>query len=211
MKVFVVGSTGRVAEKLLEILSQAGHEVLAGARRPEAVVKLNHVTPVLFDLHDSVDQLAEQLGQAQAIIFVAGSRGKDLLQTDAFGAVKVIQAAEKRGIKRFIMLSSLFALEPERWEHPGFASLKDYNVAKFFADNYLITDTNLDYTIVQPGALKEEAATGKIQVISDQFGNISIPDLAQVLAELLVYPNTIGKVIKLISGDQAISEALSEV
>lgn len=75
----------------------------------------------------------------------------------------------------------------------------------------MITDTNLDYTIVQPGALKEEAATGKIQVISDQFGNISIPDLAQVLAELLVYPNTIGKVIKLISGDQAISEALSEV
>lgn len=59
-----------------------------------------------------------------AIYFVAGSRGKDLLETDAMGAVKTMQAAEKDGIKRYIMLSSLYALQPEMWSKvPSLASM----------------------------------------------------------------------------------------
>lgn len=37
--------------------------------------------------------------ESDIVYFVAGSRGKDLLQTDAFGAVKTMIAAEKSGIK----------------------------------------------------------------------------------------------------------------
>lgn len=42
---------------------------------------------------------------SDAVYFTAGSRGKDLLQTDAFGAVKTMQAAKKLSIERYIMLS----------------------------------------------------------------------------------------------------------
>lgn len=68
-----------------------------------------------MNLHDSVEKIAELMKGMNAIYFVAGSRGKDLLQTDAMGAVKTMQAAEKDGIKRYIMLSSLYALQPEMW------------------------------------------------------------------------------------------------
>ncbi|MGC4441166.1 NAD(P)H-binding protein, partial [Streptococcus suis] len=76
-----------------------------------------------------------------AVLFVAGSRGRDLLQTDAFGAVKTMQATESLGIKRYVLLSSLYALEPDKWSHPNLSKIMDYNVAKFFADNYLVTNT----------------------------------------------------------------------
>ena len=79
------------------------------------MVKDRRVTPVKFDLHESVEEMRQAIGDVDAIYFTAGSGAKDLLQTDAFGAVKLMQAAAKNGIKRFVMLSALFSLEPTRW------------------------------------------------------------------------------------------------
>lgn len=52
--------------------------------------------------------MTEAIKGADAIYFTAGSGAKDLLQVDAFGAVKLMQAAEKDSIMRFVMLSALF-------------------------------------------------------------------------------------------------------
>lgn len=210
MKIFVVGSTGRVAENLIKDLVSDGHEVVAGARKIERVIELEHVTPVHFDLHDDVDEMTKSIKDVDAVYFVAGSRGKDLLQTDAFGAVKVMQAAEKNGIKRFIMLSSMFSLEPQEWHREGLADLTDYNIAKFFADNYLISNTKLDYTILQPANLTEEEGTGKVSINGSGKQN-AIPNVAQVLAALLKHDNTIKKVIRMSDGDQNIDDALTEL
>lgn len=210
MKIFVVGSTGRVAENLIKDLVSDGHEVVAGARKIERVVELEHVTPVHFDLHDDVDEMTKSIKDVDVVYFVAGSRGKDLLQTDAFGAVKVMQAAEKNGIKRFIMLSSMFSLEPQEWHREGLADLTDYNIAKFFADNYLISNTKLDYTILQPASLTEEEGTGKVSINGSGKKN-AISNVAQVLAALLKYDNTIKKVIRMSDGDQNIDDALTEL
>lgn len=51
-------------------------------------------------------------------LFVAGSRNKDLLQTDAFSAVKPMKIAESNGASRYIMLSSAYSLEPNKWYNP---------------------------------------------------------------------------------------------
>ena len=60
------------------------------------------------------------------------------MQTDAFGAVKLMKAADAQSINRFIMLSSMFTLEPEKWaQEPGIADITDYNIAKMFADHRL--------------------------------------------------------------------------
>lgn len=203
MKVFVAGATGRVATELLKKLSEQGHEVLAGARRPEAVVSLPNVTAAALDLHGSVADLAELTAGSDAVIFTAGSRGKDLLQTDAYGAVKLMQAAKQAGINRFVMLSAIFSLMPEKWPE----SLIDYQIAKYFADNYLIHQSDLDYTIVQPGALLEEPATGKISLGDQGFTSIPIPDVAAVLAEVLDKPATFKEVVTINPGGTAISEA----
>ena len=185
----------------------------AAARHLENVLLKDspQVTAVKLDLHASKEELAALIGQQDAIYFTAGSRGKDLLQTDAFGAVKTMQAAELNGIKRYIMLSSLHALEPEFWHEDGLAQIMDYNIAKFFADHYLVHNTDLDYTILQPTALTEEPGTGKITVGATKVSKNPIPDVALTLAEILEHDNTRKKVIMMSSGDTPIEQALASV
>lgn len=202
MKIFVAGATGRVASKLLKRLSDKDYDVIAGARRPELVLELPHVKPQKMDLHASVDELGVLLKGVDAIIFTAGSRGKDLLQTDAYGAVKLMQAAKKVGVTRFVMLSALFSLSPEKWPE----NLKDYYVAKFFADNYLINQSDLDYTIIQPGGLLEEAGQGCIELGDKGFTVISIEDTASVLAEVVDKSSTVKRVIAINPGDTPIEK-----
>lgn len=211
-KVFIVGGSGRVATELIKDLVTNGHDVIAGARHPEKIIALDHVKAVKLDLHDDVTAIAKLMEGTTAVYFVAGSRGKDLLQTDAMGAVKTMQAAAKNGIKRYIMLSSLYALQPEMWaKTKSLASIMDYNVAKFFADNYLINNTSLDYTILQPVSLTEEKGTGKIQIGDGPATTNPIPDVAQVLAEILEHNNTINQVIMMRSGNTLIDDALASI
>lgn len=211
-KVFVAGGSGRVATALIKDLVADGHQVIAGARHPEKIVQLAGVTPVTLDLHGDVAKIASLMAGTDAVYFVAGSRGKNLLQTDAMGAVKTMQAAERAGIERYIMLSSMYALQPEKWaDYPALAAITDYNIAKFFADNYLIHNTDLDYTIVQPATLTEEAATGKVTFGEGDDTTNPIPDVAQVLATVLANDNTIGKVILMRTGDTPIDTAVKEV
>lgn len=211
-KVFVAGGSGRVATELIKDLINAGNQVIAGARHPEKIIKLAGVTPVKLDLHNTVDQITSLMTGSNAVYFVAGSRGKDLLQTDAMGAVKTMQAAQRAGIKRYLMLSSMYALQPEKWaDYPALAAITDYNIAKFFADDYLIHNTSLDYTIIQPATLTEEPATGKVAFGEGDDTTNPISDVAAVLADSLTADNTIGKVIMMRKGDTPITDALKEV
>ncbi|WP_205401641.1 SDR family oxidoreductase [Streptococcus lutetiensis] len=202
MRVFVAGSTGRVATELLKKLSAKGYHVIAGARRPGAVLELANVTPQEMNLHASVTDLTKLLEGADAIVFAAGSRGNDLLQTDAYGAVKLMQAARDAGVKRFVMLSALFSLTPEKWPE----KLSDYYIAKFFADNYLINQTELEYTIIQPGGLLEEPGSGFLSLGNKGFTVIPIEDVASVLAEVIDRPSTYKQVIAINPGNIAVSK-----
>lgn len=212
MKVFIAGGSGRVATAVIENLVKEGHEVYAGSRHKDSIVKLPGVTAFMLDLHESVSDLASRLKGMDAVYFLAGSRGKDLLQTDAFGAVKLMQASEKAGVKRYIQLSSIFATEPDKWqEEPSLSGIIDYDIAKFFSDEWLINNTNLDYTIVAPGVLEEKPATGKIQLNPEHSGPNPIPDVAAVLAGVLDKKNTYKKLIKMIGGDTPIDDAIAEI
>ena len=212
MKIFVAGATGRVAQALIQELVSAGHHVFAGARNPAAIPATSNVTPVAFDLTASAEQLSKIISDVDAIYFTAGSRGTNLLQVDAFGAVKLMQAAELAGVSRFILLSSVFATQPERWSDPSLAGIMNYNIAKFFADQWLIRNTSLDYTIIQPGRLVEASnATGLIQTDVTFAQPNSIPNVARVLAAVLERRNTFGKVITMADGSIPIDQALEAV
>ena len=69
------------------------------------------------------------------------------------------------GIKRYILLSSVFARELIHWEESFLKELTDYNIAKHYADLYLTSQTKLNYTILQPEALKKQKEQGKSRLM----------------------------------------------
>lgn len=208
-KIFVVGGSGRVATELIKDLVAVGHSVKAAARHPENIVKLDNVEADKLDLHAEVDEIADQMKGSEVVYFTAGSRGNDLIQTDALGAIKTMMAAEKLGIKRYVMLSSMYSLNVNKFNSiPG---LEDYLAAKFFADRFLMDSTKLDYTIIQPTNLTENPGTGKIALNNTASKENPIPDVARVLADVIKYPNTEKKVIAITGGDMPIDKALASV
>ena len=211
MKIFIVGSTGRVGKSLLKSLSTTDHQIYAGARKVEQVPQYNNVKAVQFDVDWTPEEMAKQLHGMDAIINVSGSGGKSLLKVDLYGAVKLMQAAEKAEVKRFILLSTIFSLQPEKWIGVGFDALKDYYIAKHFADLYLTKETNLDYTIIQPGALTEEEATGLIDINDEVSASNTIGDVADTIKELVMTDHSIGKVISMHNGKTPIKEALESL
>lgn len=212
MNILIAGGTGRVARALENILIKEGHTLYAGCRHPEALEASGQLKPVMLDLHASKEELKKLTEGMDAVYFLAGSRGKDLLGTDLFGAVKLQQAAEESGVSRYIQLSSMFDNEPERWAtEPAIADLTDYNIAKLFADEWLIRNTDLDYTIIQAALLEEKEPTGKIEIDPPHDTVNPIGDVAAVLAAVLDNPKILRKVIRISSGSTPVEEALEAI
>lgn len=69
----------------------------------------------------------------------------------------------------------------------------------------------MGYTIVQPASLTEAAGIGKVSFGSGNDTTNPIPDVAQVLADVLDADNTIGKVIMMRSGETPIADAVKNV
>lgn len=211
MKVFVVGANGQVGQHLVDKLHKdAHHEVTAMVRKKEQQQELEEkgIHTVLADLEGSVDDLAKAMKGYEAIIFAAGSggaTGQDMtLLIDLDGAVKTVEAAEKAGAKRYIMLSAYGAGDRSTWSDV----IKPYYVAKYYADHH-VQESSLDWTILRPGALTDDAATGKYAAGKDaKPGDITRADVAYALAHLLDDSSTYGKAIELVNGNHDFKAAL---
>lgn len=212
MKIIVIGATGRVGSQVVtKLAADKDNLIFAGARKPENIHAPSNVKPFKLDLYDTKDDILKALPEADAIVFTAGSGGKDLLQVDLNGAVKVMIEAAKRGIDRFVMLSSRDSLTPDSFSGANPSPLANYLIAKHFADLWLIKNTSLDYTILQPTALVEKPGSGKVSLGEFTNSENSIENVAAVLAKITVSNNTMGKIIEMSDGESPIDDAVAEV
>ncbi len=204
MLVLVAGAHGQVGQHIMALLSKSEHEVRAMVRKETQVAELEPFSTevVVADLTEDVAHAAKG---CDVIIFAAGSSGNDVKGVDRDGAIKLIEVAERQGVKRFVMLSSMGAGEPER----GPEALRPYLKAKGEADKRL-QKSDLDYTIIRPGRLTDDAATGKIKAAEqfDGWGSITREDVAKTLVAALEYPNTHGQTFEILEGDTPIEEVL---
>ena len=212
MKILVIGASGRVGTDLVKQLLADDHQVIGTTRQEEKLFNNDNYSQLDLDITAEKEAIQQQIEQdIDAVYFVAGSGGKDVLEVDLHGAVKTMQAVEDEGIKRYIMLSTVFSLDTSKWDNPGIADLKEYYICKHYADQWLVNNSTLDYTIVQAGALKERAATGKITINDENAGENSIADVATTLAAVLNADNTTKKVFSMHNGEIAIEEALAKL
>ncbi|WP_201575802.1 NAD(P)H-binding protein [Psychrobacter sp. H8-1] len=212
MKILVIGASGRVGTDLVKQLLEDKHQVIGTTRQEEKLFNDDNYSQLDLDITAEKDAIQKQIEQdIDAVYFVAGSGGKDVLEVDLHGAVKTMQAVDNKGIKRYIMLSTVFSLDTSKWDNPGIADLKEYYICKHYADQWLVNNSDLDYTIVQAGALKEREATGKITINNDNAGENSIEDVATTLAAVLNASNTTKKVFSMHNGETAITDAIAKL
>ena len=120
--------------------------------------------------------------------------------------MKLIDAAREEGVARYVIVSSIGANDPAS----ASGAMRPYLEAKAQADEALRA-SGLDWTIVRPGSLTNDAGTGKVDV-SEQLGRrgrVPRDDVALVLYECLTLPNTVNKQFELFAGDVPVRDALT--
>ncbi|NGX83880.1 SDR family oxidoreductase [Aequorivita sp. KMM 9714] len=206
-KVLVAGANGTTGKKIISILKQSDkYEPFAMVRNKEQVehFKNDGVKTILADLEQDVSGTTKGMDR---VIFAAGSGGKNVKGVDQEGAKKLMDVSKKDGIKKFVMLSSMGADNPE-----VSSELKDYLKAKQNADQHLV-NSGLEYSIVRPGALNNEAGKGKIVLESklNQQGEISRQDVAETLVGSLESSVARNKTFEILQGDTQIKSALEKI
>jgi uncharacterized protein YbjT (DUF2867 family) len=213
MNVLVIGANGHTGRHIVKELSNSSqHFVRAMIRKTEQAKDLEDLgaRPIVADLEQDFSYALENVN---AVIFAAGSGGSTgddkTLAIDQEGAKKAVDYAKKMGIERFIMLSSMGSGNPSS----GPDEMQFYLKAKGAADAHL-KESGLNYTIVRPGSLSFEDATGKIEAassIEDKSRDISRADVAKVLVDSLTIEETNHKVFEILSGDTPVEEALKNI
>ena len=218
MKVVVIGAHGKVGRLLVPILAERGEHVVGVVRREEQVPLVRDLggEPLLLDVeHAPTEEVAAALDGADAVVWSAGAGGGDRDRTyavDRDAATRSMDAAASAGVDRYVMVSWIGSV-PEHGVDPesGFFAYAD---AKLAADDHL-RGTELDWTILGPGTLTDDAPTGAITVVPEDAetpqgdaSRVSRADVAMVVAEALRTPATVGRFVRFSAGDAPILEAL---
>lgn len=212
MRVVIAGGHGQIALLLERQLTEHGDSPVGIVRNPDHVtdVETHGAEAVVLDLeHAGVDQVAETVNGADAVVFAAGGgpgSGAARKETvDKGAAVLLADAAERAGVSRYLMISSMGT---ERADPHSDEIFQVYLRAKKAADDDL-RGRDLDWTVVRPGRLTDDEATGRIRVGELARGKVPRADVAATLVACLQAPGTIRRTFDLLTGDEPIPEALA--
>ncbi|OII67781.1 MULTISPECIES: NAD(P)H-binding protein [unclassified Streptomyces] len=215
MRIVIAGGHGQIALRLERLLAAAGHEAAGLIRAPGQADDLRAAgaEPVVMDLESaSVEMVAAVLQGADAAVFAAGagpgSGAARKVTVDRDAAVLLADAAERAGVRRFVVVSAMRAAP----DHPGDEVFDAYLRAKGEADAYVRAKSSLDWTILRPGMLTNDAGTGLVRLeASTGRGPVPRDDVAAVLAELLETPATAGLTLELTTGSVPVAVAVRAV
>lgn len=215
MDVLVAGGHGKVAIRLLAALAERGDRARGLIRNPAHAPDLETegAEPVIADLEAlEAAGLAPIVEGSDAVVFAAGAgpgSGAARKRTvDLGGALKLIEACEAAGVRRYVIVSAMGVDHPEAWSE----QMRPYFEAKRKADEALRA-SGLGYSVVRPGGLIDDAPTGAIEVGTplDHRGQVTRADVAATLLAVLDEPRTIGLTFDLIGGETPIDEAIASL
>lgn len=166
MKLVIFGATGGVGRQVVEQALAEGHFVTAFARNPE---KLAIEHPNLKFLRGDVMNLpaVERAVQGQdAVVCTLGS-GQTLTGTvRSQGTQHIVRAMQQTGIQRFICQSTIGTGDSWGslnfyWKYVMFGLILRNVLADHERQEQNVRQSNLDWTIVRPGAFVEGDRTGQ--------------------------------------------------
>lgn len=213
MRVVIAGGHGKIAQLLATRLHAAGHETVGLIRHPdhEADLESAGALPLLLDLERvGVADVADALKDADAAVFAAGAGPGSSVErkyaVDLGGSVLLVDGAEQAGVRRFVQISTMGAgAPPAAGTDEVWAAYLD---AKTKAEDDL-RRRDLDWTVLRPGALTDDAATGLVTLAPEAGrGSVSRSDVAAVLAALLESGAGVRQTLELRAGQTPVREAV---
>jgi len=193
-RIALIGASGNVGSRILNELSDRGHQVTAIARTPEKIPSLPGVTTVKGDLADAAG-LAALLEGHDAIV-----SSVKFLDTDFDQLLRAVRAS---GVKRYLVVGGAGSLEVAPGKHlvdqPEFPDQYKNEALKGaeFLD-ILKTAYDLDWTFLSPSALFVPGErTGKFRLGKDALlttengSSISFEDYAIAMVDEIEEPKHI--------------------
>ena len=210
--IFLAGASRGVGREIAKCLVEQNQNIKALLRSEDSRPELEAmgIKVVIADAMDgaSVEQamLAEPV---YAVISTIGGLPKDGERADFLGNKNLIDAALKAGVQKFILISSIgsgesaVALPPQ-----AMATLKPVLIEKEKAEQYLV-ESGLTYTVIRPGGLKSEPATGNGVLTPDYTvaGTIHRADVAQLAVQCLSHEAANNKILSAVDRQMTYGQA----
>ncbi|KOP26086.1 oxidoreductase [Hapalosiphon sp. MRB220] len=162
--IFIAGASRGVGREIAQCLISQKYQVKALLRTDATRHELEAmgIKVVLGDAMNVEDVERAMLGDEpiDAVLTTIGGLAKDNNRADYIGNKNLIDVAIKAGVKKFILVTSIgsgnsvVALSPQILE-----ALQPVLIDKEKAEQDLIA-SGLNYTIIRPGGLQSEPATG---------------------------------------------------
>jgi nucleoside-diphosphate-sugar epimerase len=153
---------------------------------------------------EQVTEVLSKIDNQSIVVSLVGGQNAELAIRSDFPANKnIIEASQESGFSRFIFVTSIGSGEskpqlPEMLK-PFLGPVAE---EKTKAENVL-RSSNLDYTIIRPGQLTNEPATGT-GVLTEEciLGSMSRDDLATMVMKAIEDDTTIGKIYSTLDEDK---------
>lgn len=189
--IFLAGASRGVGREIAKCLREQNQPVIALLRSEASRLELEAMG-IKVAIGDALDVAALEkamLGDEaiKAVITTVGGLPQDGERADFLGNKNLIDVALKAKVDKFILVTSIGtgnsapALPPQAMQ-----TLAPVLAEKEKAERHLI-DSGLTYTIVRPGGLKSEPATGN-GLVTENFqvvGTIHRADVAQMVCRCL--------------------------
>jgi uncharacterized protein YbjT (DUF2867 family) len=187
--IFLAGASRGVGREIAKCLTQQKLKVKALLRTEAARAELEAmgIEVVLGDALNVADVERAMLKPISAVISTIGGLPKDGERADFLGNKNLIDLAVKAGVQKFILVSSIGSGNSAAAIPPSaLATLAPVLAEKELAEKHLI-ESGLTYTVIRPGGLKSEPATGNGVLTEDPrvAGTIHRADVAQLVCRCL--------------------------
>ncbi len=188
--IFLAGASRGVGAAIAQLLVQQQYPTIALLRSETARATLETMG-IRVKLGDALN--LEQVQPAMAgstistVISTIGGMPQDGQRSDYLGNRNLIDAAVAAGVERFILVSSIGVAESAQALPPNALEVLGTALqAKAKSEQHLI-NSGLTYTIIRPGGLKSEPATGQgfLTTANNISGTIHRADVAQLVCQCL--------------------------
>lgn len=204
--ILVGGASRGVGRETVKCLRQRNLPAIALLRSQDTAEELINLGATIA-IADAMnfDQLEKAIDKPiKAIITTIGGLPQDGVRPDFPANKNLIDLAIKLQVEKFILVTSIgtaesvVALSPQALQ-----TLNQVLLEKEKAEKYL-RDSGLNYTIIRPGGLKSEPATGKA-ILTENYrisGMIHRADVAQLVCDCFMSEKANGKTLSAVDPNQ---------